>query len=134
MFHMSREIYEKIEELAKLITESEEYQKMKTAEQLASQDPSLSAKEDAYMQTRQQLEAELSKEDKDFDRIGALTYELDDISEAMHRLPMYMLRQQTRQDFAALMNGVSDVLQNIVEPDIQCSCSGNCSNCGGCQA
>ena len=132
MFHMSREIYDKIAELGQLVTQSNEYQAMKQAEKTGEADPALSACVAQYMGKRTLLEKETAKDDKDFDAIGELTRELDDISTRMYQLPAYAEMQQARKQFNALMQGIVEVLQNVVEPDVQCSCSGNCESCGGC--
>ena len=132
MFHMSREIYDKIEELAHLLTQSEEFQAMKRAEKESEADPALAACMTSYNAKRAQLEDEADKEEKDFDAISELTRELDEISAQMYALPAYHARQQARIPFNQLMQGVVEVLQNVVEPDVQCSCRGNCASCGGC--
>lgn len=132
MFHMSREIYDKIEELARLLTQSQEYQAMKQAEKDSEADPELAACLDSYRAKREQLENEADKEDKDFDLLAALTREVDEITAQMYSLPAYQARQQARIPFNQLMQGVVEALQNVVEPDVQCSCRGGCASCGGC--
>ncbi|MBQ9198391.1 MAG: YlbF family regulator [Clostridia bacterium] len=132
MFHMSREIYNKIEELAHLITESDEYKAMKQAEKESESDPALSARLAAYNEKKEQIEIEADKEERDFDLLAALTREADEISMEMYALPAWKTLQQARIPFNQLMQGVVDVLQSVVEPDVQCSCSRNCASCGGC--
>ena len=132
MFHMSREMYDAVEALGRLIASSDEYKAMKAAEAAGESDAALSACVAQFIAKRQALEAETRRDDKDFDKIGALTHELDDISGQMHALPAYQAMQQARSDFDALMQGVNEALQGIINPDVQCSCSGNCDGCAGC--
>lgn len=132
MFHMSREIYDKIEELAQLLMQSDEYKAMKEAEKESEADPALAACMASYHAKRAQLEEEADKEEKDFDLLAALTQEVDEITGQMYALPAYHARQQARIPFNRLMQGVVDVLQSVVEPDVQCSCRGDCASCGGC--
>lgn len=132
MFHMSREIYDAVQALGRLLTASDAYQALKAAEAAGEKDPALSACVTQFIAKRQELEAETRRDDKDFDKIGALTHELDDISEKMHALPAYQAMQSARGDFDALLQGVSEALQGIINPDVQCACSGNCEGCGGC--
>ena len=61
MFHMSREIYDKIAELGQLVTQSNEYQAMKQAEKAGEADPALSACVAQYMEKRTLLEKETAK-------------------------------------------------------------------------
>lgn len=132
MFHMSREIYDKIEELGRLIAGSPEFAAVKQAEAEGQKNPQLTGFVAQYAGKQKLLEDEILKDDKDFDKIGALTRELDEISEQMHAIPAYAAMRQARDEFDALMQGVNDVLRSVVEPDVQCSCRGNCAECGGC--
>ncbi len=132
MFHMSRAIYDKAVELGKLLAESEEFTALKACEDAGQNDPELSKCISAYLEKRQQLEAETLKDDKDFDLIAALTREIDEESQKMNAIPAYEKLQQARNDYNMLMSGINDVLYATMYPDNLCSCSGNCATCGGC--
>lgn len=132
MFHMSREIYDKIEELARLIADSEEFRAMKRTAKISAEDAQAAPLLAEYREKQQALEAELEKDERDFDRVGALTRELDELGEALNTLPAYHAAQLARQEYDALLQGVADVLQSVIDPDIQCSCRGDCSECPGC--
>lgn len=132
MFHMSRAIYDKAVELGKLLSESEEFITLKAAEDEGQNDPDLSKCVSSYLEKRQQLEAETLKEEKDFDLISALTREIDEESQRMNALPAHQKLQQARNNYNMLMSGINDVLYATMYPDTSCSCSGNCSTCGGC--
>lgn len=132
MFHMSREIYDKTEELARLIAQGPEFTAMKRAEADGQRDAQLAACVAAYAEKQRLLEAEIGKDEKDFDLIGALTREIDEIGGQMAAIPAYQAMRQARDDYDSLLQGVNDVLRNIIEPDIRCACSGDCASCGGC--
>lgn len=132
MFHMSREIYDKIEELAHLIAQGAEFTAMKQAEEEGQKNAELAACVASYAEKQRLLEAEIVKDDKDFDLIGALTREIDEIQEQMQAIPAYRAMRRAKDDYESLMRGVDDVLRNIIDPDVRCDCSGDCASCGGC--
>lgn len=132
MFHMSREIYDKIEELGRLIQESPEYTAMKQAEEAGKKDPILGKCLVEYEEKKQKLLAASLEDAPDQALLDALTRDLEEISAQMNDLPAYQAMRQARQPFTQLMQGAMDVLQSVVEPDVQCSCRGNCASCPGC--
>ena len=132
MFHMRRELYDQIETLAESIRKTEEYAAMKQAEEAGKSDAALARCEQEYNEIKEKLEQELSKNEKDFDLIGALVREMDDVSEQMKPMPAYQDIQQKRAEFEKMMQAVTDVLHSIVLPDIACSCHGDCGSCPGC--
>lgn len=132
MFHMSREIYDKIEELAHLIADSDEFKTMRLARKASAEDAQAVAGIAKYSELQQKLESLMGQKDLDFDQIGEMTRELDEISTTLNAVPSYRAFQQAKQEYDALMQGVMDALQNIVDPQIQCSCRGNCADCPGC--
>ena len=132
MFHMSREIYGKIEELARVIADSETFKAMKLARKASAEDQQAAAGIAEYAQLQQKLESVMGQKDLDFDQIGAMTRELDEISEKLNAIPSYQAYRQAKQEYDTLMQGVNDVLQNVIDPQIQCSCRGNCNECAGC--
>ena len=73
MFKLHYNVYEKVEELAKLLAQSSEYTELQAAEDAGEKDPELSACVAAFIEKRQQLENETMKDEKDFDLIGALS-------------------------------------------------------------
>ena len=131
MFHMTQEIYFKARELSQLLSESAEFKAMRQAEDDGEKDPALSACVAAYLEKRQQLEKETAKDEKDFNQIGALTRELDEIDQQMQKIPAYQTLQKARGDFSAMMQAISDILQSVMYPENN-GCTGDCSNCSGC--
>lgn len=134
MFHMSRDTYDKIEALAKSLRDSDEYKALKEAEDAGENDKELSACVAAFIEKRQKLEDETLKDEKDFDLIGALTREIDEENERMMAMSAYKRILEARKGFNSMMAAVNDVMQAIMFPDVQCSCSGDCASCGGCSS
>ena len=132
VFHMSRAIYDKIEELGQLIAETEEFKAMKQAEAEGQKDARLTACVAAYADKQRLIEEEIGKDPKDFDRIGALTMEIDEINTEMNALPAYQAMRKAREEYESLLSGVSDVLRNVIDPEVRCACKGNCEECPGC--
>ena len=134
MFHMSREIYDKIEELACLIANGPEFQAVKQARQAARAEPRLTDLQKAYATLRHRLDEATDAEQKDFDLLAALTRELEDATEQMRLIPAYNRLEQAQTEYEQLMQGMDDVLRSLVDPDVQCSCRSSCASCEGCSA
>ena len=133
MFKLHYNVYEKVEELAKLLAQSSEYTELQAAEAAGEKDPELSACVAAFIEKRQQLENETMKDEKDFDLIGALTREIDEENDKMKTLPAYKRILDARSDFNAMMAAVNEVLQAVMFPDADtAACGGDCSRCQGC--
>ena len=108
MFKLHYNVYEKVEELAKLLAQSSEYTELQAAEDAGEKDPELSACVAAFIEKRQQLENETMKDEKDFDLIGELTREIDEENDKMKTLPAYkrlMSVRLTAEPFATNATG-----------------------------
>lgn len=133
MFKLHYTVYEKAEELAKLLSQSNEYTELRAAEDAGEKDPELSACVAAFIEKRQKLENETMKDQKDFDLIGSLTREIDEENEKMRQLPAYKRIMDARGEFNTMMTAVNEVLQAVMFPDAEtAACSGDCSRCAGC--
>ena len=132
MFHMSREIYDQVEALAGLVRESPEFQAVRRAEDEGKKDAQLVALTAEYAMKRRALEDEIAKDEKNFDLIGALSREIGELEDEMTANPVCQAMRQARGEYEALLQGIGDVLRNVLEPDVQCDCSGDCASCGGC--
>ena len=108
MFHMRREIYDQVEALAGLVRESPEFQAVRRAEDEGKKDARLVALTAEYAMKRRALEDEMTAN------------------------PVCQAMRQARGEYEALLQGIGDVLRNVLEPDVQCDCSGDCASCGGC--
>ena len=115
MFKLHYNVYEKVEELAKLLAQSNEYTELQAAEDAGEKDPELSTCVAAFIEKRQQLENETMKDEKDFDLIGALTREIDEENDKMKALPAYKRILDARSDFNAMMAAVNEALRQADE-------------------
>lgn len=129
---MNQDVIEKSKELAALIAHSQEYVAMRMAEDAAEQDEKLLDAYNKYQEKHQQIEDATAEESPDFDKIGALTRELEEIQNTYNAMPMAKTLQTARQGFTNLMNAVNLELQKVLQPDFEEGCGGHCESCAGC--
>ena len=129
---MSQQVIDKAKELAKIISLSPEYIAMRATEDAAGQDEHLKALFAQYDEIHRQVEDATLRKEPDFDRIGALSRELDTVLEQIKQQPLYQALQQARKAFSAMMGQVNGELSAVLNPNGSGSCSGNCSACSGC--
>lgn len=130
MFHMSMELYEKINELGRLIKASPEYQAMKTAEAAFEADPAAKQQEAEYALLQKRIEEAQNKGDMQL--INALVLDQETAAQAIASLPSSQQLRFARSQMNDLLRGTVEALQGIVYPDVECSCGGNCEGCSGC--
>ena len=131
------EVIKKAQELAKLISESEEYNAMRTVEEDAIDDEAMNDKIAEYQAKREEIEAASMEETPDFEKIGALSRELEVLKDEFNSMPKTVAMQSARQAFAEMMSAVNYELQKVLQPEAEAggcsSCgSGGCGSCGGC--
>ncbi|MBO2517710.1 MAG: hypothetical protein CW338_10680 [Clostridiales bacterium] len=120
-------------ELAKEIASSKEFICMRMAEDAASNDPQVTDFAAKYYEKRQELEGLTAAENPDFDKMGQLTKELDEIQTEMKKLPLAAAMQRAQQEFQNMMNMVNQELSMVLSPEgASSSCSGHCEGCHGC--
>ena len=130
---MSQSVIDKAKELAGVIAQSPEYIAMRATEDAAGQDEALKEMFKQYDSIHRDIEEATLKSDPDFDRIGALTRELDEVQEQIKAQPLYQALQQARKGFSDMMAQVNGELSAVLNPGgSQGGCSGNCSACSGC--
>lgn len=125
---MNQAIIEKSQELAKLIAQSPEFISMRAAEDAASQDEGMAELFGQYNDLHQQIERLSMEENPDFDKMGALTHEMEDVQSKLQSMPLALAMQQARQGFSAMMNAVNAELSKVLAP--QHDCEGECGSCG----
>lgn len=131
---MNQEVVLKARELAQLIFNSEEYNAMRKAEDAATQDVNLTQVFAKYEEKRAQMEALTVQEAPDFEQMGALSRELEEIQASFNELPAAKVLQSSRKGFTDMMQQVNAELQKVLQPEHnhEGGCSGECSSCGGC--
>ncbi|MBR5111197.1 MAG: YlbF family regulator [Clostridia bacterium] len=130
---MSQQVIDKAKELAGIIAQSPEYIAMRATEDAAGQDEGLKEMFRQYDSIHRDIEEATLKNEPDFDRIGALTRELDEVQQQIKAQPLYQALQQARKGFSDMMGQVNQELSAVLNPGgSQGGCSGNCSACSGC--
>lgn len=130
---MSQQVIDKAKELAGIIAQSPEYITMRATEDAAGQDEGMKALFARYDGIHRDIEEISLQKEPDFDRMDALTRELEEVQGQIKAQPMYQALQQARRGFSAMMAQVNAELSAVLNPNgAQGGCSGNCSGCAGC--
>ena len=130
---MSQAVIDKAKELAGVIAQSPEYITMRATEDAAGQDETLQELFKQYDSIHRDVEDETLKKEPNFDRIGSLTRDLDEVQQQIKAQPLYQALQQARKGFSDMMGQVNAELSAALTPGgSQGGCSGNCAACGGC--
>ena len=119
---------QKARELAYLIAQSPEYVSMRAAEDAAAQEEALLELSAQYQELQQKIEEISMQESPDFDQMGALTREMDDIQQKISAQPLAQAMRQARNSFTQMMQQVNAELSSVLNP--QSSCGGDCAGCG----
>ena len=126
---MTEKVLEKARELAAAIAESTEFIALRVAETTVENDEAATQLFARYAEKKAELEAVTCQEDPNFEKMGALTKELNDIRDELQALPSAESAQVARKYFTLMMNAVNEELQKVLNPESS-GCSGNCSSCG----
>lgn len=129
---MNASVLLKAQELAQEIAKSPEYIAMRAAEDAAYQDETLAQAASHYSELHQRLEDISMQENPDFDQMGALTREMEEVQQLLQALPLAGAMRSARQDFMAMMQAVNGELSKLLSPGGASSCSGDCHSCSGC--
>lgn len=127
---MNQSVIEKAQELASVIAKSPEFISMRASEDAATQDEAMVEAFGRYHELHHQIEEISMQENPDFDKMGALTHEMETVQAEIQNMPLAKAMQQAQQNFAAMMQAVNAELSKVLAPE-QDSCSGDCHSCGG---
>ncbi len=127
---MNTTVLEKARELAAALSTSTEFIKMRACEDAAAQDEGLVSLYAQYSEKRQQVEEITMNASPDYEQMGALSRELDEIQETIHAMPLAIAMRSAREDFSAMMQQVNAELSRVLSPEDE-GCSGDCGGCGG---
>lgn len=130
---MTQSVIEKAQELALLIAQSPEFISMRAAEEAAAQDEAIAEAFGRYNDLHQEMERLSMQQEPDFDRMGALSKEMEEVQKEIQALPLAQAMQNARQGFTDLMQAVNMELSKVLAPQSSCGddCGGNCHSCGG---
>ncbi|MCR4886987.1 MAG: YlbF family regulator [Clostridiales bacterium] len=130
---MNQQVADKAKELARIISLSPEYISMRATEDAAGQDALLKDLFAQYDEIHRQVEDATLRKEPDFDKIGALSRDLETVLEQIKAQPLYQALQKSRKAFSDMMAQVNAELSSVLNPGgSQGGCSGNCSACSGC--
>ncbi len=132
------EILKQARALGALIQNEECYKQYIHAKEVNDDDEELQKAIGEFNLIKMNLDTELSKEDKDEEKLKAINTQLREVySDIMANESMQSFSVAKKQ-LDELVSGIYSVLircasgENPDEVDIQSGCSGDCSSCGGC--
>ena len=121
--------------LAEAILSSEEYIRMRLAEQAAIADTSATELVSAYQERRAEVETILSANDLDHGELAKAGEALEAAEKALDDCAIIKDMRDSRADFSDMMNQVNALIKLVVTgeaPEEEAGgCSGSCSSCGG---
>ena len=121
------------EQLAEAILESEEYIKMRIAEQAAMHDETAANLIAQYSQRRSAVETLLASNDLDHSALTAAGESLEAVEKEIDENALIKARRATNADFAGMMQQVNKIIKYVVTGEMEEAdgCSGSCASCGG---
>ena len=130
---MSQAVIDKARELARIIAQSPEYITMRATEDAAAQDEGLTSVFARYDGIHRDIEEISLQKEPDFEKMDALTRELEEVQGQIKAQPMYQALQSARKQFSGMMAQVNAELSAVLNPNgNNGGCGGNCSGCSGC--
>lgn len=121
------------EQLAEAILESEEYIRMRIAEQAAMRDEGAAALVDGYSACRGDVENLLASNDLDRAALEAASAKLAAAEAAMDANTLIQAMRESNAVFGAMIKKVNQIIKYVVtgEAEEESGCSGSCASCGG---
>ena len=123
------------EQLAEAILESEEYIKMRIAEQATMRDEAAAALLAEYSQRRSAVETLLTSNDLDHSALAEAGERLETVEKAIDDNPMIQTMREANTAFSDMMQQINKIIKYVVTGEMeeaQGGCSGSCGSCGGC--
>ncbi len=132
-----KKVLEQAELLASSILDSDEFIRMRLAEQAVTRDEEATRLIAAFIEKRQRVENLLSQNDLDKGELTSAGDEMEAAQKEMNDYPMIQTMQTARADFTNMMNQVNALIRFVVtgeteQPQSGCS-SGSCDGCSGCK-
>ncbi|MDD3410843.1 MAG: YlbF family regulator [Eubacteriales bacterium] len=122
------------EQLAEAILDSEEFIRMRLAEQAAMHDESAAKLISDYTEQRGVVEKLLATNNVDHQSLAEAGEKLEAIQKLIDENTMLKTMRETNAAFGDMMKQVNQIIKFVVtgEKDEQDGCTGNCGSCGGC--
>jgi len=124
-------IIEKAKELGQMLAESNEFVKMRTAEQAQQDDTDAQMLLMGYNQKRQELMMQAQKEDITPEEMQAIRTEMESEFNKLNTNPNIVEYIESMQVFNELMQQVNASISYYITPQQEEGCGGECGGCGG---
>lgn len=120
--------------LGMAIVESEVYQNMQAAEAAAMGNEEVTAAMARFIELKQLIGEEMSKEQADPMLLSDYGKEMDELQQKLNEMTVVDEMTAGRQRFSEMMTQVNKILEFIITGEVAQGggCSGNCGSCGGC--
>ena len=132
------EVFEKTRELGEALLRSDEYKKVKEAEERATANAEAAQVVGQFIEKRNEMQQLMSENDKDWEKVGKLSDEIEELKAKMDSIDDLIALDKARDKFGELINQINSVLHFIVTGEIESDdneesgCTGSCATCGGC--
>ena len=133
------DILQMTKDLCKELQKDERYLVYAKAKEISDNDAALQDLIGKFNMKRIEINTEMSKTDKDQDKLTALDAELRKIYEEVMGNSSMIGFNEAKKEMDELVNHISSIIMMSVngqDPDTydpqEASCSGNCSGCSGC--
>lgn len=130
-----KKVLEQAEQLAGSILDSDEFIRMRIAEQAVTKDEEATQLIADFIEKRQRVENLLSSNNLDKGELSSASDDMDASQKKMNDYPMIKAMQTARADFTNMMNQVNTLIRFVVTGESeqpQSGCSGSCDGCSGC--
>lgn len=122
-------------QLGMAIVESETFKNMQVTEAAAMSNEEVSAAMARFLELKQMIGDEMSKQDADPMLLSEYGKEMDEMQQKLNDMQVVDEMTAARQRFSEMMNQVNKILEFIITGETSTQgggCSGNCGSCGGC--
>ena len=121
--------------LGNAIVESDVFKRMQETEAAAMGNQEVADAMTRYLELKQLIGDEMSKENADPMLLSDYGREMDEMQQKLNAMEVVDAMTSSRQAFSAMMNQVNKILEFIITGENSSEaggCSGNCSGCSGC--
>lgn len=133
-------VIEATRNLGKILQEDERYKKYDAAAKASDTDTTLQNKIGEFNMLRMQLSQEMSKPDKDGDKMTSLDTDIKALYDEIMEMPTMKAFNEAKEEIDTLLQSINYIISMAAngEDPMTCpeqaphNCSGSCSTCGGC--
>ncbi len=133
------DIIEQARALGVAIQADERYKKFDAATKLIDTDTEIQNKIGEFNLKREELNAEMAKEDKDGDKLAELDAQMRELYAEVMGMPAMAAFNESKEEVDRLLQSVTYIITSAAngEDPMTCPsepphCSGSCGSCGGC--